>query len=1003
MKKLFLLFVTVLLTATYAIAQNRTIHGHVISAEDNEPLIGATVMPVGGGQGTATDFDGNFTLNIPSSVTQLTVSYVGMQTQTVAATDGISIVMQNSDNRLDEVVVTGYGSGKKLGSIVGSVAVVGEKALENITTPSFIDALQGQVAGLSILSSSGDPSSTENSVRMRGVSSISASTTPLFILDGAPVTESVFATLNPNDIESITVLKDAASVAIYGSRAANGVIVITSKKGKFGQKAHVTVAAKYGWSQRVADKIDMMNSAEYIKYRELIGQPVSQDAYDAYYKYGIDTDWQKEMFDTAPTYSLEASINGGSDNLSYYLSFNHLDQEGIIEQSGMRRETLRIALNAKANDWLRVGMQANLGYTKYETNNEASAASSGIYTASPMVFARKAMPMDSPYYYTIGENGRPVFGERAYYAHYTNSPTPWYFNDMRDVWRNRITANVSVYEQINPIKGLTIRAQQAVDAYDSRLDNKGFYYNHQSPFGDIINSNYAPGALYESYNQKSFSRYYQFTYTNTAEYKFDIDNTHNFGVLLGEESIIGKSEGFSVMTSGQSDPRLYLLNQATSVNVSDLGDSQGKTVFNSVFLNLNYDFENRYFVDFTYRADGSSKFAPGHRWANFFSGGLMWNITNEAFMRDVTWLNNLQARISYGTTGNSGIGNYGYLGLIGSGAIYNGHSSIGIAQAEAEDLSWETVESFDFGLSGAIFNDLINFDVDFYNKRTIDMLLSIPYSYTTGISGNIGNVGNMRNTGVDFTVNANIIRTQDWTWGLRANFNYNQNRITKLYDDSDELTIPNAGIQYKVGHSAGEFFMVRWAGIDPRDGKTMWYDKNGNLTKNYNEEEDAVLVGKSAYAPWSGGFGTDLRWKDLSLKVDFAFALGKYMCNNDRYFVENTNMLDFNQSTNMLNVWQDDDAHRYTDIAAPGEVLQFDTHMLENASFLRLKNLTLQYNLPRKWMDAAHLENVRLHFTGRNLLTVTNYTGYDPEPEVNIVKFYYPNTRQFEFGVEVQF
>jgi len=1001
MKKLFLLFVTVLLTATYAVAQNRTIHGTVISAEDDEPLIGATVMPVGGGQGTATDFDGRFTLSIPSTVQQLTVSYVGMTTKTVPATDGQTIILETSDNRLDEVVVTGYGSGKKLGSIVGSVAVVGDKALENITTPSFLDALQGQVAGLSIMSASGDPSSTDTSIRLRGVSSVSASTTPLFILDGAPITQTVFTTLNPNDIESITVLKDAASVAIYGSRAANGVIVITSKKGKFGQKAHVTVAAKYGWSQRVADKLDMMDAPQYIKYRDLIGQPVTQDARDAYEKYGINTDWASEMFSTAPTYSLEGSVNGGSENLSYYMSFNHLDQDGIIVRSGMRRETLRLALNAKANEWLRVGMQANLGYTKFETNANAEYASQAVYVANPVVFARKALPFDSPYYYTFDENGNIVYGDRAQYLHFTGSPTPDYFANADGGSRNRVTANVSVYEQINPIKGLTIRAQQALDAYDARTTVRSFQYNIATPMGDIYDSSYGPNDLIYSSSGQGYSRYYQFTYTNTAEYKFDIENTHNFGILLGEESIIGKSDGFSATSSGQTDPRLNLLTQGTSVLLSDLSDSQAKQVFNSVFLNANYDFENRYFVDFTYRADGSSKFAPGHRWAHFYSGGLMWNITNESFMRDVKWLDNLQARVSYGTTGNAGIGNYAYMGLIGAGPIYNGKPSLGISQAESEELSWETVRAFDFGISGSVLNNLLTVDADFYIKNTVDMLLTIPYSYTTGISGNLGNVGSMRNTGFDLTVNANIIRTQDWFWGIRANVNYNKNEITKLYDDSDELTFSNALVQYKKGHSAGELYAVRWAGIDPRDGKTMWYDKNGNLTKTYNEEEDAVLTGKSSFAPWSGGFGTDLRWKDLSLKADFAFAIGKYMINNDRYFTENANMLDFNQTTKMMNVWTED--NRYTDVPAAGEVVQFDTHLMENASFLRLKTLTLQYNLPRKWMDAAKLENVRVHATGRNLFTVTNYTGYDPEPEVNLVKFYYPNTRQYELGIEVTF
>ena len=371
-------------------------------------------------------------------------------------------------------------------------------------------------------------------------------------------------------------------------------------------------------------------------------------------------------------------------------------------------------------------------------------------------------------------------------------------------------------------------------------------------------------------------------------------------------------------------------------------------------------------------------------------------------MSQFTWVDNLQLHTSYGTSGNSGIGNYGFYGLVSQGGQYNGGTSLTVSTPSNYDLTWETVRSFDIGVNFGFLN-ILSGEVSFYDKETIDLLLDIPYSYTTGFSGALGNVGNMRNTGVDLNIQADIIKTRDWYWALRGNFNYNYNEISHLLNNIDELTFSDRGMQYKKGHNAGELFTVIREGIDPRDGQQVWRDKDGNLTKYYNEERDAVLTGKSMFAPYSGGFGTDLRWKDLSLKVDFTWAAKKYMTNNDRYFSENNNFaLTYNQMSSMLDVWTH--PGQVTDIpAADGQTLQFDSHLIENASFVRLKNVTLQYALPRHILNKLHLHNLAFHFTGRNLLTFTNYTGYDPEPETNVVAFFYPNTRQYEIGFDVTF
>lgn len=1006
MKKLFLLLFAVISIGLAASAQTRTVHGTVLDALTDEPLIGVSVVPEGSTNGTLTDLDGNFSITINQSVKNLVFSYVGYKTLTVPVKDEINISLEPAAETLETVVVTGYGSGKKLGSVVGSVAVVGEDALENVTTPSFIDALQGKVSGLSIMSNSGDPSSSQNSIRLRGVNSLNSSNTPLFILDGAPVTETVFNTLNPSDIESITVLKDAASVAIYGSRAANGVIVITSKRGKYAEKATVNVRAKYGWSQMTSDKTEMMNSEQYIRFRDLIGAPVPAEQRYAWEGLGINTDWRKEAFNGhAPTYSLEASVTGGSEATNYYLSLNHMDQEGLIAASQMRRETLRASITTRATNWLRIGFQANLGYTKFQQNSESNAIynGNGIYESNPMTFARKAMPMDSPYYYTLDENGKPIWGAKAQYLHFSQQLTPDYITSFRSSWNNRATINASLFQELTPIEGLTIRAQQALDAYDLRQDS--YTYAREplyTPMGDIYGVDDANSAgIIEGSALQTFSRYYQFTYTNTAEYRFRLNGVHNITLLGGQESIILKSAYFGVSSSGQSDKRQPLLQQGLATSFQGT-QSVSQLTMNSFFISGSYNYADRYFLDLNYRTDGSSRFAPDHRWAQFWSAGAMWDMKQEKFFKKYAWINKAKLRVSYGETGNSNFSSYyAYFGLVGSGSNYNNQTSIGVSQAPNEKLSWERVCGLDIGINVGLFNK-IDLDVDFYNKDTKDMIVEVPYSMTTGISSNWGNMASMRNTGVDVQLAYTPIQTRDWLFELHGNFNYNHNEITKLFDGIDEVPLTNTSVIYKKGHTANELYMVRYAGVDPRDGQQMWYTREGNLTKVYNETRDAICIGKSQYAPWAGGFGTNVSWKGISLLADFNFAIGKYMVNNDLYFIQNANFAqDFNQTTKMLDVWTH--PGQVTDIPAPGQTIYFDTRMLENASFMRLKTLSLQYSLPKAWIKKATLSDVTFHFTGRNLLTFTNFTGFDPEPEINVITFFYPNTRQYEFGINLSF
>lgn len=988
-------FACLFLSIGMAMAQTH-VSGIVTSSEDGEPVIGATVKVVGSQTaGTVTDIEGRFSLSVSKPGVELEFSSIGMVSKRVKASENMTVVLQVDSHTLEQVVITGYGSAKKLGSVVGSIASVDKKKLESIVTPNFTDALAGQVSGLSVLSGAGDPSQSAT-IRLRGINSIQSSSQPLFILDGAPIDAAFYATLNPADIESITVLKDAASTAIYGARAANGVIVLTSKQGKYSEQVSLSVRAQYGIAGPTSDGVEMMNSKQYVKFRDLIGQPVSDEVRTLVDKYNINTNWRDEMIDNAaPTLDVNATMQGGGQTVNYYISFNHHKQDGLIEMSKMHRNTLNARINARLNRFFKIGFTTNLGVQRYSQNAEWSA-SGAIYAANPLVFARKAMPFDTPYQYTIDENGKMIKGDRAIGLKYSGIVMPWWYNAHRNYYRNKLTLNTSVTETFTPLEGLTFQALQSINGFESM--NHGSF----SPYDAFVDGMGNKIDAMKGSVSASSSRYYQFTLSHTAEWRKQFGD-HYVGILLGEETRIERSRGLSAYSEGQTDSRLLLLPHGTTVTPGDLGDSFGEEVANSLFANAEYNYKEKYYVTGSIRRDGSSKFAPGHRWGTFWSAGAKWDLKKEDFLKDVEWLNDLSLSVNYGTTGNdSGTGSYGYFGSYGVGGLYNGESSLGIASMSNPDLTWETTAKWNVGLNFSIF-DRAHFQVDFYRNKSTDMLMSIPYSMTTGFSSGIGNVAAMTNTGVEANVDVDILKTKDFYWSFKANVGYNKNEITELFQGRDEYVLANTGLKMAVGHAYGEFFQVRFAGVDPMTGAPLYYDKDGNKTKKFNEERDAVFLGKKRYAPWTGGFGTNFRYKNVSLIADFAWVAGKYMMINDDYFIANPQLATgWNQRVEMLNIWTT--PGQITDIPGAKYDVQFTDQMLQNASFLRMKTLSIQYEFPKKWMQATrYIKGVKVFGIARNLFTITPFEGYDPEPDQNLVQFNYPNTRQFVFGAEISF
>ncbi len=989
MRKLIGLFVFLAFAGIQiCFSQTREVTGTVIDKKDRMPLPGVSVsLKSDPSQGTATDMDGKFSLKVKENEV-LVFSFIGMKSQEVAVAGKtvINVELEANAEMLDEVVIEGMYGTQKLGSITGSVSTVKEEKLKDRPVANVADALQGQVAGLQVYTASGEPSAGF-SMRLRGVNSMNASNTPLLIVDGTPVTASAFRALNSNDIENVVLLKDASATAIYGARAANGVLVITTKRGKLGEKPKMQIRAQYGWSQMAVDNLDMMNAQEYLGFQEIINPGLKTNAaFQAHKewatKYNVDTDWKDFLFKSnSPTYQLDGSVTGASEKSNYYFSAGYFNQDGITHHSGLQRMTLRSNVDSKIAPWLKVGVNLGLSHEKYKTT---FSTTNGWY--NPVNFAKWADPSYSPYTYTYDEHGNIKWGEPWIWSDEMGKYNAAYIMEMQPQAQKMTRIMGNTFIQLTPVKGLTIRAQQSADAFDWRNNYK--YYP-----GDLNGNS---GTVRES-----FQRFYSFTFTNTAEYKMDVKEDHHFSLLLGQESIVQKNETFNATTIGHSDRRLMLLSASqTPAESGAFGSGITETVYNSYFARFNYDYQNKYYFDASVRRDGSSLFPEDERWGTFYSLGLMWNVKKESFLENVDVVDDLRLKLSYGSTGNSGIDDYMYIGSIGNGQ-YNDAAAWWLSGVQNNGLTWETVKSWNVGVAGRLLNAL-NVDVEFYKKTTTDMLMSVPFSYTTGHSSAYGNVGKMTNTGIDFSISYDIFHKGNFFWNVSANFNYNKNEIVKLYEGFENFVQAGTGLKYAEGHEFGEFFYAKYAGVNPANGKQLWYTPEGGVTETYSDDLKQ-FIGKSRFAPWAGGFATSLAWKGISLNADFTWVANKYMWNNDRYFVENPGLAaESNQSKRLLNIWTA--PGQRTDIPKVGEQIQMDDRFLEDASFVRLKNLTLSYSFPKQLLKkTGFVEGARVYAVGRNLWTLTDYSGYDPEIDSNLSLGKYPNTRQYEFGVELNF
>ena len=979
MKRKFMLLLTCLFIGIGLVtAQVTKVTGTVISEEDGLPVVGASILVKGTAVGTVTDMDGKFQLpNVPSSAKTLVISFIGMKSQELPIKQTMNVILKPDTETLEEVVVLGYGSGKKIGSIVGSVAKVNSEKLSAKPVANAMDALQGQVSGLQVYTSSGEPGSSSSSY-IRGVGSLTADNEPLYVLDGTPVSSSVMVMMNPNDFESVTVLKDASATSIYGSRAANGVIYITTKRGKIGEKAVITASGNYGTARLARRVSNPMNSTELLNY-QLSHGIIKQETYDKYINSGIDTNWEDYFFkDDAPTYQANLSIQGGSNKTMYYVSGSYYFQDGITPRSEYNRYTFRSNLESRPTDWLRFG--ANFGAT-YDEQQTSLFTYQGSNNLNGGIFGTILNPT---YYNPYGEDGSKLDVIPG-----LNRYSPYYLSDKQPSSSNTAQLDGTAFIQLNPIEGLTIRSQFGIEAYDFRQTSKRLASH--------------PDATQGGYTYEAFRRNAKLTITNTAEYNFKIKDIHDFTILIGQEGIKNDYQRFGSETTGQSDDRLSMLEAGTAATLLGADENDLYTYqFLSFFGRINYALNDKYFADFSIRNDASSRFGKDNRNAIFMSGGLMWNMKKESFLEDVNFLSDLKLKASIGTTGNSSIGNYDHLALVGTN-LYNAQGGWKINTPGNGDLGWEKQTLANIGIEASFWNKY-RIELTYYNKKTSNMLMDVPVPYTSGFSSITQNVGSMTNSGVEIAVSLDLLKTKDWFVGFNMNYAYNKNKITELFYGYDEWAMPNYLVSYNVGEPV-QYYMAEWAGVDPADGQQMWYipGTDGETTKEYDEELLRQATGKKRYAPHNGGFGLNVSWKGLSLNADFAWVLGKYMVNNDYYFAANPyNFAGYNQSKDVLNEWKE--PGDITDIPAYGNVMQFDTHLLENASFLRLKNISLSYTLPKNWLlPTKVIQGVRIMATARNLFTITNYKGADPELDTNLTYGAYPNTKQFTIGAELTF
>lgn len=958
----------------------------VVDGDTGQPMSGATVTSQKSKKGVVTDESGEFAIDVaPGDI--LSFSYVGMETQElrVGTQTRFSVTLLKGNKLIEEVVVEGYGSAKKAQNVVGSITTVSVKDIQEKPVADMMDALQGKIPGLLVLSSSGEPNS-QVSLSLNGVGSLSADVTPLIVLDGVPVALSTLLALNPADIESMSVLRDASATSIYGSRAANGVIYVTSKKGQPGRDM-VTVSTQYGISKLADTKFynNFMDSKELTGTWVVQGFQTQAQVDALLQKYPNNTVWYKYYYkNSTPVYQQNVSLSGGTTKTTYFVSGSYFHNEGLAYRSAYDRYTFRANLNTKVEPWLNMGLNLAAGYNYDQTNPfGVNSTNRGLFwLAQP--FYTPINPATGKAYPTL------IPGWNRYNPNYRADESP---NPV-----NTVQFNPQGYLELNPIKGLILRSTAGMDAFDQRNDSIQLPSYQGSPG----NGNVA----------QSFGRSVHMDFNNTIEYGFKLKNVHDINVLVGQEYIDNKDSYFRGASTGQTDDRLIQLGQGTN-NIS-VASNTAEYAYISYFGRVEYNYNEKYYLNLSARQDESSLFGANKRDATFGSVGVLWQAKKEDFLKSVKWLDDLALRANYGTSGNSAIDNYKALPLVGT-SQYDNSTGWSINSPGNPNLTWEKVAQTTIGAQFSLINRL-HFDVDVYNKLTTNMLVSVPYPYTTGFSQITSNVASLRNRGINLQADIDVLKTRDLNLTVFGRFSDNQERVTKLFQGLDHWVIPNTGVCWVVGKPVS-YFLPIFAGVDPQTGVEQWYNPGANisntnkdpknLTTTFNSTGLQQNTGIHRNPPIIGSVGLNGSFKGLYWDVSFSFVLKKYIINNDMYFYDNpTVFTGYNQSKEVLNYWKKPgDVTPFPSLANNEQFTEYiDTKIVQNASFCRMKTATIGYSVPKSILQRTRvIKGIKVYVTGRNLLTFTKYPGADPEVDSNIALGNYPNTKQVVGGLDVIF
>jgi TonB-linked SusC/RagA family outer membrane protein len=999
MKKISFFLCCLVLGIGLATAQTKEVTGTVISDEDGEPVIGATVMVKGTSLGTVTDFDGAFTLSVPTDVQKLSISYVGMVPKDVDFAPVIHVRLQPDTQLLTEVVVTGYGVTRKV-AFTGSAQMIGDEVIKKTTDADPIRALQGSVAGFQMSSETGQPGGF-NTVLIRGLGSFNSGTQPLYVIDGVPMTSGKFGMrksenatinplsgLNPNDIESMSILKDATATSIYGARAANGVIVITTKSGQSG-KTKVNILTKLGAAMQPPRKdYRMLNAGEWNDFMvEILGnsklikkgdEQAAKEFITSPKGLGLevdpqaDTDWYKEVTRSGFTQEYNVDLSGGTEKTRFFLSGAYYDEVGTVIGKDMKRYAGRLNLENQINSHVSAGINVSASYALL------NYGAGGGYFSDPLTQSLMQLPVQAVRKADGSWNMNTVNGY---------NPVAQRSEKGDKNIGKQIKAIVSPWARVNFLNDFTYISRYGLDYYN--IKEFGLWSMLQ-PQGNDMNM------LGEEGNTNTTL----WTWTNTLNW-MKTYKSHHLNILLGQE-LQQANEDISRLSGSNypTDGVFTVENAATPVSAAT---SIRNYALASAFLNAEYDFDNTYYLSGSLRRDGSSRFGKNNRWATFWSVGLKYRIINEKFMEGFgDWLSNLTLRASYGTTGNQDIDWYQARGLYRFGYSYLKNPGMFPAQIANPDLKWEQTGKFNVGMEVVLF-DALTIDFDYYDNLTSDMLFNVPLSKTTGFAYLMKNIGKMRNTGFEAVIGYTPIRKKDFQWNVSLNLTHNKNRIVRLETDQPiegTYTIREAGRPYHT------FKMKEYAGVDPQTGEQLWYkgETGKETTKSYNEAGKRYLG--EADPKLYGGLTNTFQLHDFDLSFQLNYSLGGKVYNNAARYDENTNSLTGNTTLYVYkNMWKKPGDQ--TNVPAPlyGSINNHSSRYLMDGSYIKIQNIQLGYNLPKNLLRHVSIEGLRLFVSGENLSTWTlskDFRGLNPEAGMDgILWWNYPLSRKLLFGLSI--